>query len=431
MTRVDRTLRRAAGAVAVGLGGVQLASLEDPRSKRGRKWPVATLVRTILVGLLSGTRSLKETERLSNDLGCAMRRKLRITRRVPDTTMRELVMRLPLGSVLPLLHGQIRAAGRKKQLAPVGLPCGVLAIDGKCATTDIDDGVYAQRQGDGRFSVRTMTCSLVSAAGAPVIHLTPVPHETNEMGVFQSVLREVVAAYGSGELFGLVSGDAGMTGKENAGFIHHELKLGYLLALKANQPNLFDEAMHLLGELPRALAQARTRERLGSKRHIRRVWLACADDGVNEWDHARTFVRVQYEIKTTDGEVLSTFDRYFISNEKPGRFTPDQWLAVVRMHWRVENDNHKTLDVVLGEDDHPWIRDPRGMLVLQVLRRIACNALNALRLITLKPKTATGVRPRLTEWSRLLGSLRRALLAALEHHLEGLRWPPEIAAALP
>lgn len=56
---------------------------------------------------------------------------------------------------------------------------------------------------------------------------------------------------------------------------------------------------------------------------------------------------------------------------------------------------------------------------------------NALRLITLKSKAATGVRPRLAEWLRLVGSIRRELLAAVEHHLEGLRWPPQIAAAFP
>ena len=61
--------------------------------------------------------------------------------------------------------------------------------------------------------------------------------------------------------------------------------------------------------------------------HLRRVWLACADDGVNEWDDARTFVRVQAEVKTTDGEVLSTFDRCFISNEKPGRFSDLPWCS--------------------------------------------------------------------------------------------------------
>jgi hypothetical protein len=80
-----------------------------------------------------------------------------------------------------------------------------------------------------------------------------------------------------------------------------------------------------------------------------------------------------------------------------------------------------------GEDDHPWIRDPRGMLVLQVLRRIACNALNTLRLVTLRPRTRSSHRKRLVEWSYLLGALRRALLAAAEHQLAGLRWPPELA----
>jgi predicted transposase YbfD/YdcC len=136
-------------------------------------------------------------------------------------------------------------------------------------------------------------------------------------------------------------------------------------------------------------------------------------------------VRVQREVTRADGVVLRSEDRYFISNESAGRFTPEQWLGVIRSHWRVENDAHKTLDVVLGEDDHPWIRDPRGMLVLQVLRRIACNALGLLRFISLKEKTARRTA-KLIEWSQLLGDLRRALLAALEPHLEGLRWGPEL-----
>ncbi|MSP73295.1 MAG: hypothetical protein EXR76_14220 [Myxococcales bacterium] len=197
------------GALAVGLGGVRLAATADPRGARGRKWKSTTLLRTMMVGLLSGMRSLKEAERLTNDLGCAMRRKLCIARRVPDTTMREFAMALPFDSALSLLHGQVRTSRRKKQLEPRGLPCGVLAVDGKCSTTDLDEGVYAQHQADGRYSVRTMTCSLVSAAAATVVHLTP-----------------------------------------------------------------------------------------------------------------------------------------------------DQWLTFIRPHWRVENDVHKTLDVVLAEDEHPWIRPP-------------------------------------------------------------------------
>jgi len=425
VTREDRSLRRAAGALAVGLGGVRFSAVPDPRAARGRKWSAATLLRTMLVGLLSGMHSLKETERLTEDLGCAMRRKLGVSRRVPDTTMRELAMALPLSSVQPLLQGQVRTAWRKKQLGPTTLPCGVLAIDGKSATTDLDDGVYAQRQGDGRFAVRTMTCSLVSAPAATVVHMSPVPRETNEMGAFQPTLREVVDAYGRGELFRLVTADAGMTSLANADFVHNELSMGYVFALKGNQSELCGEAARLLANLPATLAAGHTRERIGSERHHRRVWLAPIEGDLNGWAHARVLVRVHREVTRADSVVLRSEDRYFISNESAGRFTPEQWLGVIRSHWRVENDAHKTLDVVLGEDDHPWIRDPRGMLVLQVLRRIACNALGLLRFISLKEKTARRTA-KLIEWSQLLGDLRRALLAALEPHLEGLRWGPEL-----
>jgi hypothetical protein len=86
-------------------------------------------------------------------------------------------------------------------------------------------------------------------------------------------------------------------------------------------------------------------------------------------------VRVQREVIRADGVVFRSENRYFISNESAGRFTPQQWLGVIRSHWRLENDAHKTLDVVLGEDDPPWIRDPHGMLVLEVIRHIACNAM--------------------------------------------------------
>ena len=431
MTRDDRKLRGAAGALASGLGDVRLAAVADPRNSRGLKWPAAVLLRAMLVGLLSGMRSLKETERLTDDLGGAMRRKLGIARRVPDTTMREFAMALPFAQALSLLHGQVRTAWRKKQLAPARLPFGVLAIDGKCATTELDDGVYAQRQGDGQFSVRTMTCSLISAPAATVVHLTPVPRETNEMGVFQTVMRELVDVYGRGELFRVVTADAGMTSKANADFLHDELGMGYIFALKGNQPELFGEATRLLANQPAALAVGHTRDRIGDERHHRRVWLSDEAPGLNDWDHAQVVVRVQYQVSSLDGAVIKrTYDRYFISNVPGERFTPDQWLAVIRGHWRVENDAHKTLDVVLKEDDHPWIRVPRGMLVLQVLRRIACNALNTLRLVTLKAKTRKATI-RLIEWSRLLGNLRLALLAALEHHVENLRWGPEIGVALP
>lgn len=422
MTREDRDLRRAAGALAVGLASAKLGLVEDRRGRRGRRWQAAVLLRAMLVGMLAGMHSLKETESLTARLGRAMRQRLGIGRRVPDTTMRGMAMATPWRSVLSVLHAQVRAAGRKKQLEPAGLPCGVLAIDGKVVCTDLDDGEFGQEQGDGVFAVRTMSCALVSGPATVTVHVSPVPRGTNEMAWFGPTLREVVAAFGRGELFGLVTTDAGMTSKANADLVHHETKLGYLFALKGNQPELRTEAERLLSTRPEGTADARTRERIGRHTHVRHVWLTDEIAGYHDWDHLRTAIRVRYQVVEDGGMVVRTMDRYFISNERPGRFTPSQWLHVVRAHWSVENDVHKTLDVALGEDDHPWIRAVPGMLVTQVLRRVACNSLNLLRSLTLRPRRRTHRGRPLLAWSTLFARLEQALLAASEFHVDGLRW---------
>ena len=106
-------------------------------------------------------------------------------------------------------------------------------------------GPYAQGQGDSAV-LRTMSCALVSAAAPVVLAAVPVPAETNEMGVFQSVLDELDAAYGSLKLFRLVTADAGMTSEANAAAIRAH-GWHYLLALKDTQLTLRDKAERLIG----------------------------------------------------------------------------------------------------------------------------------------------------------------------------------------
>jgi hypothetical protein len=59
------------------------------------------------------------------------------------------------------------------------------------------------------------------------------------------------------------------------------------------------------------------------------------------------------------------------SSMPPRRDSESQWLLLLRRHWGVET-THQILDVALEEDDHPWIeQNPRGMLVVAILRRIS------------------------------------------------------------
>ena len=64
--------------------------------------------------------------------------------------------------------------------------------------------------------VRTISAVLVSCPARPYLHLTPLPASTNEMGIFERALDEVVAVYGRSDLFRVVVYDAGACSKDNA-----------------------------------------------------------------------------------------------------------------------------------------------------------------------------------------------------------------------
>jgi hypothetical protein len=105
------------------------------------------------------------------------------------------------------------------------------------------------------------------------------------MGAFQSTLREIVEARGRGEVNRLVTADAGMTGLDNADFVHNELSMSSVFAFKGNPPKVWGEAARLFANLPVSLAAGHTRERIGSEWQHRHVWLVPISGDVNGWAH--------------------------------------------------------------------------------------------------------------------------------------------------
>ena len=129
MRSLSNTVRRMAGLLARARADLDLGSLDDPRDPRGRRWKLPSLLTALLSGLLCGCNGLADVELLTSRMSLAVRRKLRISRRVPDTTLRGLVMRLGLDPLRGLIDRQVRQAHRRKALVPVGLPCGVVAVN--------------------------------------------------------------------------------------------------------------------------------------------------------------------------------------------------------------------------------------------------------------------------------------------------------------
>jgi hypothetical protein len=420
-----------AGLLRARLPELDLEGVPDPRAREGR-WSLAQILRATLVGLMAGGRSLWEAEQLTAGMAPPMRRWLGLYRRLADTTARDALCRVPLDGLRAVLHRAVHAAWRRKALEPVGLPMSVVALDGKVTALPTLNHPLVQNQhpevGLPYGLVRTMTCSLVSAAGRPCIDAIPIPGSTNEVGHFQAAFGGLVETYGS--LFDFVTYDAGGFSRANADAVIAAGK-DYLFALKDEHRTMCRLADELLAV---ESVVARTEDALDNETTvIRSLRLLRADPswsygdgktpGESVWPHAKAFLSVEY-VKVHRGAVIERDDRMFVSSYDPKRLTPDQWLLLVRSHWGVENNGHHTLDTAFAEDDRPWIEaDANGMLAVLQLRRIAYTLLALFRAVTLRSDDHRAMR-----WLVLLRWVRDALVALAAEHIENLR-PREIAAA--
>ncbi len=381
---------------------------------------------------MSGRKSFRELECLTDEIALPWRGQLALARRIPDTTMRSTVCKLEPNGLRDCLRRQAKAAHRRRALVPLGLPFGQVAVDGKHSAIKAWDELYAQKQEHSSAVgvsgvVRTMTCALVSSRVKVCLDANPIPSATNEMGHYPKVLADLHTAYGALDLVRLISADAGMASEANARLTVEQYGWDYLLRLNAEQPTLLREAKRQLGRRSPHKADAVTVDIRGNVQVTRRLYLTNELAGYLNWSHLRTVLRVQLEkMDVRTGEILEIEEeekeRYYLSSLEAQVLSPEQWLAAVRQHWGVENNCHNTWDKIFVEDDHPWIvcdkkgNGPRGAVVVMLLRRIAYNMLALFRSVTQRSD-----QRRLTPWNDVIRWVYGTLIAATEKDLQGLR----------
>ena len=420
-----RRVRRVMGAFAAGLKRIGLGQVDDPRLQDQVKRPLASVLAVVLLALATRQHSLKDMERQSTLLSRKMRKALKVFGRVPDTTVRTLMMRLDHDSLRGLLFRQVRSAHRSKQLEPQVLPFGMCAIDGKYSATKKPQGPYAQDL-KGAHELRTMTVSLISAAAPVVLDAMPVPAKTNEMGIFPKVLETLRREYGRSALFRLISADAGMTSRENARLVVAH-GWDYLFALKDGQPTLRSEAERLIGPRLSLPAMANTEDVTDNQTsELREIWVSKEIAGYHEWAHLRTVIRVRHTTLKNGMPVKPGEDRYFLSSLGMEELSPAMLLHGVRAHWRIENEVHGALDIFYDEDKQPWIYATPGQLSINILRRVMLN-------ITLLHRHGRRKREstKMVPWKTLIATLTAGLHGATSQHLDGLRWPNLPPARVP
>lgn len=182
---------------------------------------------------MAGEKTLRAIEDRSRELALPGFSPLR--RRPPDTTIYDLLPRLDVPSLLGTLLAQVKTLWRQEQLVPVGLPCGVVAIDGKSLGSPEHhaDG-WGQRNvrshdGSPYWLVRALRAVLTSPLGKTALWQHAIPADTNEMGCLFAMFDALRSHYDA--LFDIVTVDAGMTSQAHTAHVHAVGK-GYVMAVK-------------------------------------------------------------------------------------------------------------------------------------------------------------------------------------------------------
>lgn len=404
---------RAASRAMERLSDLQLNKIVDPRGKHGRKWTLTALLTTVISTMMCGVQSLRQAEAMSRDVAQATRRALGIRGRVPDTTLRDALCKIDIAQLIKCIHRQIHAAFRRKALPVIGLPFHVVAMDGKATALPAWDELYTQKKTHENMEtpyglMRTVTCTLTSAAAKPCVHVSPIPSHSNEVGHFATAFEELNTAFG--RYFQLITYDAGGASEANAALVT-ECGKDYVFRLR-DERRLQAHLVHeLLNDEPYV---AETEDVLSNtKTVIRRLKIAGAPrswtTAARFWSSAKTYLQVTTIYRNVDGTENQHEVRDFISSLEMTTLTPQQWLHVIRSHWAVENECHHTFDHFFNEDKKPWIKyDLNGMLVVLLLRRMAYNLMAMFRRVTLRSDDR-----RTTPWRDLMQWFRNVMIVGM------------------
>jgi len=422
-------LRQRIKAVQTYLGQrrevLRFDEIHDPRKARGQRWSLGALLSTAVFSLMAMARSLRGAERFSEDLASAQK-KLGIDRRVPDSTLGDFLAALDPQELRHHLHRQVLAEHRRKALEPCVVPIRAISIDGKTvATLSQEANTDCQKQnpqGQAPYWLyRVARATLISSTAALCIDQEAIPAETNDMGVFASFFGKLEKTYRRANLYELVSTDAGFTSEANARQVDSAGK-AYMMAIKGNQPELHKEAQRVLWA--KAKSCGPEAEMDWSRGWIKRqLWRTSEMAGWGTWSHLRQvwLVRVLVRANREAPETVLE-ERFYATNLPAGRLGGDAILALVRAHWRIENNCFGRLDIEWQEDHGRWVHRGNGLPVVSLLRIVAYNLLEMLHAVHLRSEAA-----RKTAWQQLRDWVRDALIWPTE----GTPDLPEACAATP
>ena len=330
-------------------------NLNDPRVERTRKHPLINIVFIAVCGVLSGANSFAAIEEFGLDRRTWFARFLDLTNGVPsDDTFARVLARLDPGAFERCLLSWIRAVQEVTENR-------LIAIDGKTLR-----GSYDRRDGKAAIHMVSAWASENKLSLGQVV----VDEKSNEITAIPELLR-LLDVSGA-----LVTIDAMGCQKEIADLIR-EGKGDYVLAVKQNQPTLYEQVEEAVGagleQDASDLDEHQTVEVGHGRQETRTYVVFPAPETVDPDGAWRDLSAVGMVItESTDAQGRCRLEvRYYILS---ALLSAARFAGAVRGHWSIENNLHWQLDVSFREDQCR-VRTDNAPANLSVIRRFALGLL--------------------------------------------------------
>ena len=357
-----------------------------------------------------GRVRLRQVEDFSKDLGDSGRRRLGLKDPASDSTFYRVLSAQEVEGLRQTLWNQIVLLRRSGQLRNDLFPVGVLASDGKLLWSSTGSSVEGAKVSvDHRNEVITSSLMsvrlvLVSSSAHPCLDFEVIGEKAGEAPALRVAFPRVVEQFG--DLFVVVTGDAGLTCREEAKLIRHHRK-HYCFGVKENQERLLRLAEQKFAE-SEVVVVAQTDDRASGfwvRRELRAVNLSQEEKEAMDFCGAEQLWQVR-QVTHVDERILAEEVRYFVVSLPEGRFNRKRELQLVRLHWGIENGHNWTMDMALMEDDiQPCQQRKEAIETIGWLRVLAYNLLATFR--------ANGPKKdrRHLPWARCMEVLRDAWIA--------------------
>ena len=329
--------------------------LTDPRVERTRKHPLINIVFIAVCAVLSGANSFAAIREFGSDRRSWFARFLDLSNGIPsEDTFARVLARLDPGQFQKALLGWMQEV---QQLTENRL----IALDGKALRGSYD------RQ-DGKAALHMVSAWAVENKVS--LGQVVVDQKSNEITAIPELLRLLEFAGA------LVTIDAMGCQREIAAQIR-EGGGDYVLAVKPNQPTLYERVSGAVGEgLEQdgaGIEEHRTEETGHGRQEVRTYAIFPAPEAIDpegQWP-GLCAVGVTFSDRTDSRGRTSLEARYYILSR---RLSAPEFAEAVRGHWSIENNLHWQLDVSFGEDACRVRRD-HAPANLSVIRRFALGLL--------------------------------------------------------